>query len=254
MSSALRNPPSLTYSYCSTLALQQNNSIWDPVLPMNLSDGSTVPSREEVSEYLRVQRKGNRKKACFPCHGRKVRCDGSRPCKRCVDGGHPAMCGYEPAESDYKKRKTVSMESATINSARRTTEKTTISKSSVPVSVSRGHCGEQNFTPTDQFVGSSSVPGLIVNGMSHVDERELGMSNNELRNLLLPALGLARADYTSSTEPEEVTSALLHVTEALPRGSEVIRSVNKWHARITQTIGSDMSLGCSNNTSKSYIL
>jgi hypothetical protein len=205
---------------------------------MSLSDGATVPSREEAVEYLHAQRKGIRKKACFPCHARKVGCDDSRPCKRCVDRAHPAMCSYEPDESDNKKRKTASTESTTTNSAQRTRQPTSTARSSVPVSVSRSVSGEQNFTPTDQFAAGSSVPDFIVNELSHVNERELGMSNNELHNLLLPALGLARADSAPSTEREEITSALLDVTEALPRSSEVIRSVSKCRTRVTAGVGS----------------
>jgi hypothetical protein len=221
---------------------------------MNVSDDATIPSLDEVNEILRTQRKGNRKKACFPCYQRKVGCDGSRPCKRCIDRGYPAMCSYKPAESDNRKRKAASMEPATINSAQRTTETASISVSSIPASASRSLSSEQTFTPTDQFVGDSSVPGFIMNSLSRVDERELGMSNNELRNLLLPALGLAQKTGASSTEPEEITSALIRATEVLPRSLEVIRSVNRYRTFITQEISSYVSLGCSNNTSKSCIL
>jgi hypothetical protein len=221
---------------------------------MNVSDGATIPSLDEVNEIIRTQRKGNRKKACFPCYQRKVGCDGSRPCKRCIDHEYPAMCNYKPAELDNRKRKAASMESATINSAQRTTETASISVSSIPASASKSLSSGQSLTPTDQFVGGSSVPGFIMNGLSHVDERELGMSNNELRNLLLPALGLARNNCASSTKPDEIRSALIRATEVLPRSLEVIRLVNRDRTFITQEIGLYVSLGCSNNTSKSYIL
>ncbi|KAF2012980.1 hypothetical protein BU24DRAFT_262300 [Aaosphaeria arxii CBS 175.79] len=183
---------------------------------MELSDGTRILSREEASQFLRTQRKGNRKKACFPCHERKVGCDGSRPCKRCVEREHPAMCSYEPVES-IKKRKIASVESA------RTTEPTPSSTSPNLVSMNRSLSNEQSSTPTDQFVGDSSVPGFIMNGLSHRDERESGISNKELRSLLLPALGLARTDCVWPTESEEITFALARAAEALPRSPEIIR-------------------------------
>lgn len=195
---------------------------------MNLSDSLPFPSRKDVSDFLRTQRKGNRKQACFPCHQRKVGCDDSRPCKRCVDRGHPSMCTYEPPGTANKKRKATSMESATINPAQRRTETAKTASMSIPAAptpVSKSLSGEPTLTPTNQFVGGSSVPGFILNDLSHVDERELGMSSDELRNLLLPALGLARTDCASCTESEEVKIVLLRVVEALPRSPEVIRSV-----------------------------
>lgn len=221
---------------------------------MDLSDGATIPSHDEVSEFLRIRRQGNRKKACFPCHQRKVGCDGSRPCKRCVNSGHPAMCNYEPAGPNNKKRRATSMKSATINSAQRSEETASINVSSTPASVSSSFSAEHIFPATDQFVGGSSVPGFIVNDLLHADKRGLSVSNDELRNVLLPALGLARTDCAASTESGEVTSALLRVKEALPRSSEVIRSVSKCHPTMTQEYGPYMSLGCSNNIRKSYIL
>jgi hypothetical protein len=203
---------------------------------MDLSDGAAVLSREEVDEILRTQRKGNRKKACFPCHQRKVGCDGSRPCKRCVERDHLAMCSYEPVESEKKKRKVASMEPVTISPAQRTTVMTPMSKTTTPVSVARNQDSGPSSTSTDQFVGDSSIPSFILDGLSPAGQKGFGMNHNELRDVLLPALGLQQSAYGSSTKSAEATSAMLRVMEALPRSPEVIRSVIKHGTKVIHNI------------------
>ena len=194
---------------------------------MDMSDGTAILSLEEVNEILRTQRKGNRKKACFPCHQRKVGCDGSRPCKRCVERDHLAMCSYEPVEPEKKKRKVASIEPATINPAQRTTVTTPMSKTTTPIPVTSNQDSGPSFTATNQFVGNSSIPGFILDGLSPAGEEEHDMSHNELRNVLLPALGLQQSACGSSTKSAEATSVMLRVMESLPRSPEVIRSVIK---------------------------
>jgi hypothetical protein len=146
------------------------------------------------------------------------------------------MCSYEPVESEKKKRKVASMESRTINSAQRTTVTTSLSRTATLVPVAKDQDGGSIFTPRDQFVGDSSVPGFILDGLSPADEEGLGMSHNELRDVLLPALGLQRSACGSSTKSAETTSAMLRVTEALPRSSEVIRSVIKHGNKVIHNI------------------
>jgi hypothetical protein len=203
---------------------------------MDTSDGAAILSREEFNEILRTQRKGNRKRACFPCHQRKVGCDDSRPCKRCVERDQIAMCSYEPDEPGTKRRKVASMGPATINPAQGIISTTPISNTTTPVPVAKNRDGGHNFTSTDQFVGDSSIPGFILDGLSPAGEEGLGVNHNELRNVLLPALGLQRSACGSSTKSAEATSAMLRVMGVLPRSPEVIRSVIKYNNKVIQSI------------------
>lgn len=48
-----------------------------------------MPSREEADRILSARRK---RKACYPCRQRKVRCNGVWPCATCIQRGHPEIC------------------------------------------------------------------------------------------------------------------------------------------------------------------
>lgn len=52
-------------------------------------DGST---REGLG---RTQRRNRRVFVCIPCHRRKLKCDKSQPCTRCVASGSPDECVYQ---------------------------------------------------------------------------------------------------------------------------------------------------------------
>ena len=48
-----------------------------------------MTSRAEVDRLLYVRRK---RKACYPCASRKVKCNGISPCATCVRRNHPEIC------------------------------------------------------------------------------------------------------------------------------------------------------------------
>ncbi|KAL4863534.1 hypothetical protein BDV12DRAFT_202008 [Aspergillus spectabilis] len=50
--------------------------------------------RQEIDRVLRLKRKQRESKACYPCRQRKVKCDGSHPCRTCVRRDHPQICVY----------------------------------------------------------------------------------------------------------------------------------------------------------------
>ncbi|XHG08028.1 hypothetical protein AWENTII_011156 [Aspergillus wentii] len=58
------------------------------------------PSQQEIDRVLRLKRKQRETKACYPCRQRKVKCDGSQPCRTCQKRNHPHICTYDlPARS-----------------------------------------------------------------------------------------------------------------------------------------------------------
>ncbi|RDW67261.1 Zn(II)2Cys6 transcription factor [Aspergillus mulundensis] len=63
--------------------------------------------RQEIDRVLRLKRKQRESKACYPCRQRKVKCDGSQPCRTCVKRDHPEICAYN-VEKDTPRRRTQS--------------------------------------------------------------------------------------------------------------------------------------------------
>ncbi|KAL4976014.1 hypothetical protein BDW66DRAFT_159949 [Aspergillus desertorum] len=61
--------------------------------------------RQEIDRILRLTRKQRESKACYPCRQRKVKCDGSHPCRTCVKRDHPEICAYN-VEKDTPGRRT----------------------------------------------------------------------------------------------------------------------------------------------------
>ncbi|KAL4814949.1 fungal-specific transcription factor domain-containing protein [Aspergillus spinulosporus] len=62
-------------------------------------------ARQEIDRVLRLKRKQRESKACYPCRQRKVKCDGSHPCRTCVKRDHPEICAYN-VENDTPPRRT----------------------------------------------------------------------------------------------------------------------------------------------------
>ena len=62
----------------------------DLFLPFSIADpdGST-------REGHGIQRRNRRVVVCIPCRRRKLKCDKSQPCSRCVASGAPGECVYQ---------------------------------------------------------------------------------------------------------------------------------------------------------------
>ncbi|KAL4981485.1 fungal-specific transcription factor domain-containing protein [Aspergillus falconensis] len=70
---------------------------------MDRSPNTVEP--QEIDRVLRLKRKQRESKACYPCRQRKVKCDGSHPCRTCVKRDHPEICAYN-VEKDMPRRRT----------------------------------------------------------------------------------------------------------------------------------------------------
>ncbi|CAG8047847.1 unnamed protein product [Penicillium olsonii] len=57
---------------------------------------NATPSHDEVDRVLRLKRKEREARACYPCRKRKVKCDGTQPCRTCQKRNHPHICTYDP--------------------------------------------------------------------------------------------------------------------------------------------------------------
>ncbi|KAL4874270.1 hypothetical protein BJY04DRAFT_212200 [Aspergillus karnatakaensis] len=68
------------------------------------------PNSEEIDRVLRQKRRQRESKACYPCRQRKVKCDGSNPCRTCVRRDHPQICVYKVEPPRNNNRRTTSSE------------------------------------------------------------------------------------------------------------------------------------------------
>jgi hypothetical protein len=66
-------------------------------------DSPNSIERREIDRVLRLKRRQRESKACYPCRQRKVKCDGSQPCRTCVRRDHPQICAYNVEETPRKK-------------------------------------------------------------------------------------------------------------------------------------------------------
>lgn len=209
-------------------------------------DSALAP--EDVNEILKSQ--SSRRKACYPCHQRKVGCDGGRPCRRCSNRRHPDLCGYEPGPSRRRKRTAEEVGAIELNRATRMTSHgrgSTSAASSegpslnVPTLVPNAQGTSREWeqaaetrlrgpnkpgSRSEENLSTSSVPSFILDKVSSVNPERSGTSSSELRNLILPALGLQGNGNNPRTQTIQHASYVQRVLELRSRGSEIARSVN----------------------------
>lgn len=77
-------PPIQRHSYSST--------------SMSMSMSPTSPSSTGERERERERERKHRQAiSCYPCRGRKLKCDGEKPCSQCVRRGGAGECEYAQA-------------------------------------------------------------------------------------------------------------------------------------------------------------
>jgi hypothetical protein len=117
-----------------------------------------ILSPEEFRE--RVHRPVKRgKTSCQPCRGRKVKCDGTKPCATCQKRGHTDLCSYGASLREWR-----------------------------PAEPSYETTREGRTTP---FLGDDSIPAFVESeNLENKDQANGGSSVNEC---FLPMLGLRPA-------------------------------------------------------------
>lgn len=66
---------------------------------------------------LQQRRKQREARACYPCRQRKVKCDGSQPCRTCRRRGHPEICAYDVASSSRHRSASAGNEQSPVETA-----------------------------------------------------------------------------------------------------------------------------------------
>lgn len=198
-----------------------------------------MPSKEEADRVLNTRRK---RKACYPCASRKVKCNGVWPCSTCVQRGHPEICIVERGRQRAPRRHglvggvpTPSVSScaeSTQNSAHpeRTSEPSNHEDASLlhdqdhqsepynPPSVGSFHRAQQEEQeePTPSFVGANATPSFV-HGSSFPGD-------NELEREVRPALGLQN---TLKSYPfiqvDSSENILKEVNQLIPSHADVLK-------------------------------
>ncbi|KAJ5112032.1 hypothetical protein N7532_000077 [Penicillium argentinense] len=52
-------------------------------------------TQDEADRVLRQKARKYESHACYPCRKRKVKCDGSQPCRTCIRREHPGICSFQ---------------------------------------------------------------------------------------------------------------------------------------------------------------
>lgn len=167
------------------------------------------PSQDEIDRVLRLKSRERESHACYPCKKRKVKCDGTQPCKTCQRRKHPQICTYELSHS--RRRRSASHRE--------------ITRSTSPASPRAGvnDCTETSSRPEDSskdyvYSGDNSVVSILRLRASDANEsvaREVGS-----------VLGLQNTfnsyPFMDSKTPRERWKTLLSV---IPQRNEVLKYV-----------------------------
>lgn len=68
--------------------------------------------KQEIDRVLQQRRKQRESRACYPCRQRKVKCDGTQPCRTCRRRGHQEICAYDVSHLRNKSASTGNERSA----------------------------------------------------------------------------------------------------------------------------------------------
>ncbi|KAJ5761787.1 uncharacterized protein N7511_005169 [Penicillium nucicola] len=78
-------------------------------------------NQDEVDRVLRLKRQEREPKACYPCRKRKVKCDGTQPCRTCLKRNHPQICTFDPSRAPRRREgsQAANVQSAGVSSPKR---------------------------------------------------------------------------------------------------------------------------------------
>ncbi|OKP12702.1 hypothetical protein PENSUB_1642 [Penicillium subrubescens] len=166
------------------------------------------PSQDEVDRVLRLKSRERESHACYPCKKRKVKCDGTQPCKTCQRRKHPQICTYKLSHS---RRRSASHPEITRSASPASPAAVVNASSDTP---SRSEDRSKDYV----YSGDNSVVSILRLRASDANEsvaREVGS-----------VLGLQNTfnsyPFMDSKTPRDRWKALLSV---LPQRNEVLKYV-----------------------------
>lgn len=166
------------------------------------------PSQDEVDRVLRLKSRERESHACYPCKKRKVKCDGTQPCKTCQRRKHPQICTYELSHS-----------------RRRSTSHRAITRSASPTSP-RAVVDGRNETPSRPEDGSKDYVYSGDNSVVSILRSRASDANESMVREVGSVLGLQNTfniyPFMDSKTPRDRWRALLSV---LPQRNEILKYV-----------------------------
>lgn len=160
-------------------------------------------SQAEADRVLRLKSREREAHACYPCKKRKVKCDGTQPCRTCQKRKHPEICTYALSQ----RRSSVSRQSVAARSA---------SPVLPPANSNNEQTQTEDSSKNYVYSGDNSVVSILRLRASDTNEsvaREVGS-----------VLGLQNTfnnyPFMDSKTPLERWKSLLNV---LPQRSEVLK-------------------------------
>ena len=147
---------------------------------------------------LQQRRKQRESRACYPCRQRKVKCDGTQPCRTCRRRGHPEICAYDVSHSRNR-----SASAGTEHPAGEAGPELNWRPEPVP------RLGSQGFLPSprDQNLGQAQVQVQSQENRSNITDRcekeHIFSGDNSVVSILRQ-----RTQDTNGTMAQEVGSVL----------------------------------------------
>lgn len=175
-------------------------------------------SQDEADRVLRLKSREREAHACYPCRKRKVKCDGTRPCRTCQKRKHPEICTYALAHS---RRRSASHHSV----VRSVSPRSPANASNEPA---RSDAGSRNYV----YSGDNSVVSILRLRASDANEsmaREVGS-----------VLGLQNTfDSYPFMDPKTSLERWKSLLTVLPQRSEVLKYVaNNRYRNMANRLGS----------------
>ncbi|CAG7996544.1 unnamed protein product [Penicillium salamii] len=182
-----------------------------------------APSHDEVDRVLRLKRKEREVRACYPCRKRKVKCDGTQPCRTCQKRNHPHICTYDlpPDSRKEASHPAVNVQSASpspgrVQRSRRQNEFPAAPLANIPLANIPTSHRLDDTAKNYVYSGDNSVVSILRSRASD--------GNESMTQDLGSVLGLQNTfnnyPFMDSKTPQEKWKSLLSV---LPQRSEVLK-------------------------------
>ena len=172
-------------------------------------------SHDEVDRVLRLKRQEREPKACYPCRKRKVKCDGTQPCRTCQKRDHPHICTFDvsrgPRRREGFQASANAQSAASVSPRRIQSEVRNPAETSTPTSL-RPDDTVKNYV----YSGDNSLVSILRSRASD--------SNESMAREVGSVLGLQNTfsiyPFMDPKTPHERWKSLLSV---LPQRTEVLK-------------------------------
>ncbi|CAG8144864.1 unnamed protein product [Penicillium olsonii] len=180
---------------------------------------NATPSHDEVDRVLRLKRKEREARACYPCRKRKVKCDGTQPCRTCQKRNHPHICTYDPPRDSRREASPAVLNiQSHVQPEQPTPERVQRQRQQDGSAIALASANPRPDDAAKNYVysGDNSVVSILRSRASD--------ANDSMTRDLGSVLGLQNTfnnyPFMDSRTPEEKWTSLLSV---LPQRSEVLK-------------------------------